>query len=82
MSTRWFETTTESERNAYCHEYYLSSSDHGDAVGPQRKSIFDLQSAESSAWKTLATILPRAAPLPELSSLMQHHVFSRHPPMS
>jgi hypothetical protein len=57
---------------------YLSSSDPGEAAGPPRKSIFDLRSAESAAWKTLATILPRAGSLPALSSLLQHCIYGAH----
>ena len=54
-----------------CHLQYP-----GEAAGRPRKRIFDLQSAESPAWKTLTTILPRAGPLPALSSLLQHRVFT------
>ena len=77
-SALWFEDTgDEFEEDAY-HDNpsFLSSLDPGEAASPPRKTIFDLQSAESAAWKTLATILPRAAPLPALSSLLRHRVFT------
>ena len=77
-STLWFEDTDdEFEGNEYHNNpSYLSPSDPGETAGPPTKSIFDLQSAEFAAWKTLATILPRAAPLPALGSLLQHRVFT------
>jgi hypothetical protein len=71
-STLWFEDTCGEDDNPS----FLSSSDPEEAAVPPRKSIFDLQSAELTAWKTLATILPRATPLPALSSLLQHRVFT------
>lgn len=77
-STLWFEDTDdEFEGNEYHNNpSFLSPLDPGETAGPPRKSIFDLRSLESTAWKTLATILPRAAPLPALSSLLQHCVFT------
>jgi hypothetical protein len=38
--------------------------------------VVNFQSAEYAAWNTLTTILPRAAHLPALDSLLQHAVFS------
>lgn len=70
---RWFE---DFEEHAYHYNSSsLSSSDPEEAAGPPRKSIvdfLDFLSAESAVWKTLATILPRAAPLPALGSLLKH----------
>ena len=73
-----FEDTDDAfEEDAY-HDNpsFLSYLDPGKTASPPRKRIFAPQSAESTAWKTLATILPRAAPLPALSSLLQHRVFT------
>lgn len=84
MSTLWFRDTDDDFEEDLYHDNpsYLSSSDPGEAAGPLRKSIFDLHSAQSAAWKTLATSLLRAAPLPALVSLLQHHVFTEPWPFS
>ena len=52
-----------------------SFSDPEEPFAPKEKTFY-LHDAESAAWKTLATILPKAAPLPALGFLLQRNVFA------
>lgn len=66
-------TTTEFQNNAY-HDN-PSFSDFEDLLAPKKKRV-NLHDTKSAAWKALATILPKATPLPALGSLPQHPVFA------
>ena len=69
---RVLKDTTEFEENVYpiCHLQILERH----RVALENASL--TFKAESPAWKTLTTILPRAGPLPALSPLLQHRVFT------
>lgn len=56
---------------------FLSSSREDEEMHcpTSEKNSFNIHRANSAAWKTLVTILPRAARLPALGSLLQHNVF-------
>ena len=78
MDHVWSEAKNRFKSSAYHDRItaFSSSPYPGGDLNPPIEIIIDLQGAESAAWNTLITILPRAAYRSALDSLLRHPVFS------
>jgi hypothetical protein len=76
MDALWTKgTTTKFQDDPYHDNPSFSPSPDVEELLDRKKETFNLHDAKSAAWKTLATILPRAARLPALGSLLQNNMF-------